>query len=458
MTNDLRKVPSVSAVLEECLKQPWTLEYSHDQIVRAVREELGQTREALRLGSEPDEANLLIRIQIRVQKDREPSLRRVINATGIIVHTNLGRAPLAPEAIARLTEISGYSNLEFDLEKGQRGSRDKHLEKLIGRLLPVEASLIANNNAAALLLILNGLAEGKEVIVSRGELIEIGGSFRLPEIMRKSGAVLVEVGTTNKTRTEDYANAINEKTGMILIVHLSNYQIIGFTECPSLAELVRLGREKGVPVVEDHGSGILTDLAIHGIDAEPAMAGRLEQGLDLLCFSGDKILGGPQAGIICGKNVWIDVLRKNPLFRALRVDKMTYAALEATLMLHLSGKASRVPVIRMMSEPANNLSKRGTAWIEKLRQLVPAARFTLEATECFIGGGVAPMKGLPSFAVAVTHPEHSAEEIARQLRQYDPPIVPRIEEDQLFLELRTLSDEEESAVTTALQKILNPNP
>lgn len=445
-------------MLEECLKQPWTPEYSHDQIVWAVREELGQTRESLKLGNDPDDANLLTRIHLRIRKDREPSLRRVINATGIIVHTNLGRAPLAPEAIARLSEISGYSNLEFDLEKGQRGSRDKHLEKLIARLLPVEASLITNNNAAALLLILNGLAEGKEVIVSRGELIEIGGSFRLPEIMRKSGAVLVEVGTTNKTRAEDYANAIGEKTGMILTVHLSNYQIIGFTERPALAELIRLGGEKGVPVVEDHGSGILTDLALHGIDGEPAAARRLELGLDLVCFSGDKILGGPQAGIICGKKLWIDKLRKNPLFRALRVDKMIYAALEATLMLHLSGKASHVPVIRMMSESADNLRKRGAAWIEELRQLVPAARFSLESTECFIGGGVAPMKGLPSFAVAVTHPKLSAEEMARKLRQHDPPIVPRIEEDHLLLELRTLSTEEQNVITTALQKILLPNP
>lgn len=458
MANDLRKVPSVSAVLEECLKQPWTPEYTHDQIVRGVREELGQTREALKLGGDPAEGELLNRIHLRIRKSSEPSLSRVINATGIIVHTNLGRAPLATEAISRVSEISGYSNLEFDLEKGQRGSRDKHLETLIARLLPVEASLITNNNAAALLLILNGLAEGKEVIVSRGELIEIGGSFRLPEIMKKSGAILVEVGTTNKTRAEDYANAVTERTGMILSVHLSNYQIIGFTERPALAQLVRIGAEKGVPVVEDQGSGIFTDLAIHGIDGEPAVASRLEQGLDLVCFSGDKILGGPQAGIICGKRVWIEQLRKNPLFRVLRVDKMIYAALEATMMLYLSGKALRVPVIRMMSEPAGELRKRAAAWVEELHRLVPSARFSLAATECFIGGGVAPMKGLPSFAVAVTHPKFSADEMARLLRQHEPPIVTRIAEDRLFLELRTLSTEEQSIVSTALQKILNPNP
>lgn len=454
MSGNLRKIPSVSAVLVDCQKQEWSGQFSHDQLADAARREIDSIRESVKHGDEAEYENLTERIHRQLVKDTEPSLRRVINATGIIVHTNLGRAPLAPEAIARIAEISAYSNLEFDLERGQRGSRDKHLESLIARLLPAQASLITNNNAAALLLILNGLAEGKEVIVSRGELIEIGGSFRLPEIMKKSGAVLVEVGTTNKTRAEDYANAVTENTAMIMAVHLSNYRIIGFTERPSISELIRIGGERGVAVVEDQGSGILTDLAPHGIEGEPSVAERLEQGLDLACFSGDKILGGPQAGIVCGKKVWVEKLRKNPLFRALRVDKLTYAALEATLTLYLSGKASRVPVIRMMSEPADVMRTRGEIWIDELRNIVPEARFSLEPTECFIGGGVAPMKGLASFAVAVSHPEFSVQDMARTLRQGDPAIIPRIEDDRLYLELRTLSVEEQRTIGKALQKFV----
>jgi L-seryl-tRNA(Ser) seleniumtransferase len=257
----------------------------------------------------------------------------VINATGVIVHTNLGRAPLSPQATEHLLAISGYSNLELDLISGQRGSRDSHLEKFLLQLIPAEACLVVNNNAAALLLILNTLAEGKEVLVSRGELVEIGGSFRLPEIMKKSGAILREIGTTNKTHLDDYRKAITSATGMILAVHPSNFQIIGFTEKPTLTQLIQLGREQGIPVIEDHGSGILFDLSQFGIPEEPSVQERLKEGPDLICFSGDKILGGPQAGIICGKKAWVERLRSNSIFRALRVDKMVYAALEALLSI-----------------------------------------------------------------------------------------------------------------------------
>jgi len=297
-SNRLRKIPSVTEVLEGCLKESWTASYSRDQVVAAVREALAAMRENLMENGAVD-FDLQADVRRRLESMTSPSLKRVINASGIIVHTNLGRAPLAREALARIAQLSGYDNLEFDLESGERGSREAHLEKFFGRLIPAEASLVVNNNAAALLLILNAFAEGKEVLVSRGELVEIGGSFRLPEIMKKSGATLCEVGTTNKTRVQDYRNAINDRTGLILAVHPSNFRMIGFTEHPTLRELIALGKERGIPVVQDHGSGVLVDLQPYGISDEPTVSQNLLEGLDAICFSGDKILGGPQAGIVC---------------------------------------------------------------------------------------------------------------------------------------------------------------
>ena len=311
----LREIPPVSEVIDQVLTQPWSKPFSRSLILQAVREELSVIRKKRRADSSGTEADLLEAIHLRLENICSYSLKRVINATGIIVHTNLGRAPLPKEAIEHLSEIAtGYSNLEFELDAGRRGSREKHLEKFLGSLIPAEASLVVNNNAAALLLILNTFADQKEVIVSRGELVEIGGSFRLPEIMKRSGAILHEVGTTNKTHLSDYRNAVNEKTGMILSVHPSNFQIVGFTEKPQFSELAALAKEFEVPLIEDHGSGILIDLEKAGIQQEPSITQRLEEGASVVCFSGDKILGGPQCGIVAGKKSLIEKMREQSAF------------------------------------------------------------------------------------------------------------------------------------------------
>lgn len=453
----LREIPPVSEVIESILAEPWSQSYSRKLILTTVREQLAELRSKIKEGNEdktgPQELIGLVRQ--RLMKKSSYSLKKVINATGIIVHTNLGRAPLATKAIEHLREIStGYSNLEFDLEHGHRGSREKHLEKLLSSIIPAEASLVVNNNAASLLLILNTLAEDKEVVVSRGELVEIGGSFRLPEIMKKSGAILREVGTTNKTRISDYHDAINENTGLILSVHPSNFQIIGFTEKPQFSELVSLAAEFKIPLVEDHGSGILIDLEHAGITEEPQLTAKLEEGADVVCFSGDKILGGPQCGIVTGKKAFINQMHSNPLFRVLRVSKVVYAALEATAQLYLNDETESIPVIRMLNADVSELEKRAKKWCEELKAKFSNAEFSVEATTCFIGGGVAPMKGLPSFAVSLVHPEMNSVELAAKLRQSKTPIIARIDEDRLFFELRTITGEEQEEITSAFTEIL----
>jgi len=453
----LREIPPVSEVIENIMAESWSQSYSRKLILSAVREELAELRLKIKAGSadKTSPADLSNLVRQRLEKKSSYSLKKVINATGIIVHTNLGRAPLAEKAIEHLREISeGYSNLEFDLEQGHRGSREKHLGKLLASIIPAEASLVVNNNAASLLLILNTLAEGKEVIVSRGELVEIGGSFRLPEIMKKSGAILREIGTTNKTRISDYRDAINENTGLILSVHPSNFQIIGFTEKPQFSELVSVAAEFNIPLVEDHGSGILIDLERVGISQEPQLTARLEEGADVVCFSGDKILGGPQCGIVCGKKSLIDQMHTNSLFRVLRVSKIVYAALEATAMLYLNDETDNVPVIRMLNVEASELESRAEKWCGELKAKFPNVEFKVEATTCFIGGGVAPMKGLSSFAVSVVHPELNSVDVATKLRQSKTPIVARIDEDRLFFELRTLTEQDQKTITTELTEIL----
>jgi L-seryl-tRNA(Ser) seleniumtransferase len=453
----LREIPPVSEVIENILAEPWSQSYSRKLIVGAVREELAELRLKIKSGTDDNagQGDLNKLVRQRLEKKSSYSLRKVINATGIIVHTNLGRAPLAEKAIEHLREISeGYSNLEFDLEQGHRGSREKHLEKLLSSIIPAEASLVVNNNAASLLLILNTLAEGKEVIVSRGELVEIGGSFRLPEIMKKSGAILREIGTTNKTRISDYRDAINGHTGLILSVHPSNFQIIGFTEKPQFSELVSVSAEFNIPLVEDHGSGILIDMEGVGISQEPQLSAPLEEGADVVCFSGDKILGGPQCGIVCGKKTLIHQMHTNPLFRVLRVSKVVYAALEATALLYLNDETDNIPVIRMLKAEASELQSRAEKWCEELKAKFSNAEFKVEATTCFIGGGVAPMKGLSSFAVSVVHPQLNSVEVAAKLRQSKIPIVARIDEDRLFFELRTLTKQDQETITTELTEIL----
>jgi len=382
-----------------------------------------------------------------------PSLRRVINATGVIVHTNLGRAPLPRVAAERAARLgSGYSNLEYDLERGARGRRDTHAERLLCRLTGAAAAVVVNNNAAATLLVLTALAAGREVIISRGELVEIGGGFRVPDVMAQSGAVLREVGTTNRTRAADYAAAISDRTAMILRVHPSNFRIQGFTERPALGELVALGRRFNIPVADDLGSGFLAQMSgdSPALRDEPDVGRTIDSGAAIVMFSGDKLLGGPQAGIIAGAEAVVSQVRTHPLMRALRVDKLTYAALEATLEEYAAGRAtSTVPVAAMLAMPIEEIDRRARSLASSLRGRT-AVVIDGEST---IGGGSAPGSAIPTRLVALTHPAMSAEQLAERLRQYSTPIIARIVEDQVVIDLRTVNPDDDVVIAAAVTAI-----
>lgn len=408
------------------------------------------------------------------------SLQSVINATGVILHTNLGRAPLSAAALEHMREIAGsYSNLELDLESGERGKRDVHVDRLFRKLLeerlgtvasgspgeqsvgagvlapalePAISTIAVNNNAAAVLLALNTLAENGEVIVSRGELVEIGGSFRIPDVMAKSNAILREVGTTNRTRIADYAKAINEKTRLLLRVHRSNFQITGFTEQPRIAELVDLARQRNVPLLEDLGSGALFDLRSVGVNGESSVLDSLRQGVDVVTYSGDKLLGGPQAGLLSGRSDLIARMRSNSLFRALRADKLTYAALEATLLAYVKGEHDAIPAVGMMRLSKEEIGRRAEAVAKKLQ----SSRLTVEVVdgESVIGGGAAPSSTLPTRVLAISAEGMSADELSRRLRASNTPIIARVEEGRVLLDLRTVFPEQDEIVTSSLQNIL----
>ncbi len=381
------------------------------------------------------------------------SLSRVINATGVIVHTNLGRAPLAREALDHLVAVSGrYSNLEFDLERGERGRRDTHTDRLFAELLGAERTLVVNNNAAAVFLALNTLAEGGEVVVSRGELIEIGESFRIPDISAKSGATLREVGTTNRTRVGDYAAAINERTRVLMRVHPSNFRIVGFTERPELGELAELARKHQLLLLEDLGSGCLEDLAPFGMKDEPRVAASLQAGVDVVTFSGDKLLGGPQAGILTGKREPLGRIRKNPLFRALRVDKLTIAALEATVALYLQERAQEIPTLRMIRATREEIALRSERLAARI-SACPGFSARLIDGESVIGGGSTPGQSLPTRLIAVAHDRLSAQELEARLRQSSPPIIARVERDQFLIDLRTVFEDEEEGIAQAFERM-----
>ena len=387
-----------------------------------------------------------------------PSLRPVINATGVIVHTNLGRTQLSSSAVRRLTEVAaGYVNLEYDIEHGRRGTRDVHTERLITRLTGAEAATVVNNNAAATLLLLAALADGREVIVSRGELVEIGGGFRVPDIMMRSGALLREVGTTNKTRPADYAAAVSERTGLILRVHPSNFRIEGFTERPSLEDLVRLGHRLDVPVVEDLGSGHLAGLgatgAAHLGTWEPTVQASIAAGCDVVCFSGDKLLGGPQAGIIVGRKTLVDRMRAHPLMRAIRVDKLTYAALAATLAEHLRGHATRtVPTLRCLAETAEAIDRRARHVVAVLDD---AAGLTTTLVDGFstVGGGSAPESRIPTRLLALELDTHTPDALERRLRRLATPVIARIDQGRVVLDLRTVLPEQDDTLADALRSL-----
>jgi L-seryl-tRNA(Ser) seleniumtransferase len=386
------------------------------------------------------------------------SLQTVVNATGVILHTNLGRAPLARSALDHIQQTaSGYSNLEFEIASGERGRRDVHVDRLFRKLLfttensAAISTIVVNNNAAAVLLALNTLAEGGEVIVSRGELVEIGGSFRIPDVMAKSNAQLREVGTTNRTRIQDYEQAINEKTRLLLRVHRSNFQITGFTEQPGIEQLVNLARPRNIPLMEDLGSGGLFDLRAVGISSEPSVQDSLRAGVDVVTYSGDKLLGGPQAGMISGRSDLVSRMRSNSLFRALRVDKLTYAALEATLMAYVKGDHDSIPAVRMMRLPKEEIGKRAEILAGKLRGTNVATEVI--DGESVIGGGAAPSATLPTRRLAVACRGLSADELSSRLRTCDPPIVTRVEEGRVLLDLRTVFPEQDQLLLSALQAI-----
>jgi L-seryl-tRNA(Ser) seleniumtransferase len=425
----LRDLPAVDELVrdERLSGEPRAL------AVEAARAALARAREEITAGHDP--GNLVERALEELASARAPSLRRALNATGVIVHTNLGRAPLAEAALERALEVGrGYSNLEFDLGAGSRGSRQDHVAGILRRLTGAEAALVVNNNAAAVLLTLAALAEGREVLVSRGELIEIGDGFRIPEVLARSGALLREVGTTNRTRAADYEGAVGPETALLLRVHQSNFRVVGFTELPSLEELSAVARRHGLPLVDDLGSGVLVHL-----EGEPSAKESLSAGADLVCFSGDKLLGGPQAGIVVGRAELVERLRRHPLQRALRADKLTLAALEGTLGLYLDPpKALReVPVLRMLNEPLEQVRSRAG-------RLAAAVGGEVEETVARVGGGALPLAELPSCACAVE------QDLAPALRAGDPPVVGVLRDGRLLLDCRTLTDAEAEEAAAAV--------
>ena len=392
----------------------------------------------------------------RVIQMAKPSLRRVINVTGTLLHTNLGRAPLCNEALQAINEVAqGYSNLEYDLAEGQRGKRFTHVEELLCKLTGGEAATVVNNNAGAVMLSLAALAGGRSAVVSRGELIEIGGSFRIPDIMAASGVKLVEVGTTNKTHRKDYAEAISNQTALILKVHTSNYRILGFTEAVGGDELAELAHQHDIPVLEDLGSGLLMDLTPYGLPREPTVREALKTGIDLVTFSGDKLLGGPQAGIIVGNRDVIDKVRKHPMARALRIDKLTLAALEATLRLYLDPPKAltQIPTLRMLSLPVPELQRRCAALLPRLAAAIgTAAESTIIDTTATVGGGALPLAELPGRAIALVPKSLSLNELTRRLRSSEPPVIGRIQDAQFLIDPRTLNSNDEALLLQALQQ------
>lgn len=445
----LRQLPSVDRLLNAPRLRELAAAHGHDLVVDAVRATLDEARQRI-LGGDtfPDTTTLIDAAAQKVQALIQPTLRPVINATGVIIHTNLGRAPLSEAALQAMREVgTGYSNLEYDLEAGRRGSRYVHATELLQRLTGAEAALVVNNNAAATLLILSVLARGREVIISRGQLVEIGGGFRIPEVMAQSGARLVEVGTTNKTYIEDYARAITENTALLMRVHTSNFRIVGFTHQASLEELVALGHEHGLPVLDDLGSGSLLDTTAFGLAPEPMVQASIQAGADLVCFSGDKLLGGPQAGIIVGRAELVERIKRFPLTRALRVDKVTLAGLQATLLAYLRGTATEeIPVWRMIAAPVEALEQRARAWAETLgAHGIPAE--VVEGHSA-VGGGSLPGETLPTRLLALSVASPNA--LAARLRAADPPVIARIERERLLLDPRTVLPEQDEPLIEEL--------
>jgi L-seryl-tRNA(Ser) seleniumtransferase len=462
----LRQLPAVDEVLRAAQQQTWSASYARSTVTAAVRDVLTGCRQTILQAADPAQldgvpltpAAVLEQVRDRLEATEAYHLQRVINATGVIAHTNLGRSLLAPEALANLQVVAAsYSNLEYDLHQGRRGSRYAHIEPALIRLSGAEAALVVNNNAAAVFLALQALASGKEVIVSRGQLIEIGGSFRIPDIMRSSGAVLREVGTTNKTHLRDYEQAISEHTALLLRVHTSNYRIVGFTAEVPLRHLVELGQAHNLPVLEDLGSGTLVDLRPFGLPDEPTVPEVVAGGADVVTFSGDKLLGGPQAGILVGKARYIEAIRRHPLHRAMRVDKFTIAALEATLKLYADPQVAsrRIPTLAMLRMTPQEVARR----LRRLRRRLPAAVQEAYAMRMIdgtsaVGGGALPLAPLPTKLLALRPQFCTVTELERRLRCRRPAIIGRIAQEQYLLDGRTMQDPDIPDIATALQQLV----
>lgn len=457
----LRQLPAVDRVL----KSPAMLAFAQNcpqvLLLEAAQETVATLREAiLQNASGLDLSAEAVALQaVRLAETKmAASLRHVINATGTLLHTNLGRAPLCDAALNAIDQVSrSYSNLEFDLQTGQRGHRFSHIDQLLCRLTGAEAAAVVNNNAGAVLLALTALAKGKEAIVSRGEMIEIGGAFRIPDVMEAGGVILKEVGTTNKTHLKDYAGAIGEQTGLLLKVHTSNYRIVGFTKEVTAAAMVELAHGHGLPVMEDLGSGMLMDLSPFGLPREPTVREAIDAGIDVVTFSGDKLLGGPQAGLIVGTRAAIDKIRHHPMARAMRIDKLSLAALEATLALYLDREQAirEIPVLRMLSMSAAELEQRSSAFAIRLQAaLGEQAKVTVVSEPSAVGGGALPLTELPGYAVALSPRDLSVDTLSIALRASRPPVASRCQENRLLLNLRTVLPSEEEALIQALTTTL----
>jgi L-seryl-tRNA(Ser) seleniumtransferase len=452
MDSELRRLPSVDKVLsDERIKGLREL-YPHDLIVGMVRQRLEADRLAIMRGSKCSSLDEIVdSVSSQAQALEQLSLRPVVNASGVVLHTNLGRAPLSKEAAMAMALVAtGYCNLEFDLDSGARGSRNIHIEQLLCQLTGAEAALVVNNNASAVLLALSALAKRKEVIVSRSQAVEIGGGFRIPDVMRQSGAKLIEVGTTNCTYVEDYEQVISPRTAVLLRVHTSNFRVEGFTHSVALEEMIGLGDKHGIPVLDDVGSGCLLDTAMFGLAPEPTVQQSITLGVGVVCFSGDKLVGGPQSGIIVGKRLFVDKLKRHPLARALRVDKIRLAGLAATLVLYLKGEAlEKIPVWRMISLPLDEVEKRAILWAQDLGDLAQVV-----AGETMVGGGSLPGSTLPTRLVAISDKggrRNTALLLAKKLRHHDPPVIGRISDDVLLFDPRTVLPEEDEIVLRALR-------
>ncbi len=460
----LRKIPSLDALLRSPGGESLARDYGHEAVAAAGRALLDDLRSELSgLTAEdtaPDlsPASLTGRMREELCRKFRASLGPAVNATGILMHSGLGRAVLSEDAVEALLAVAqGYSTLALDLETGRRTSRDRHVEGLLRELTGAEAATIANNNAAATVIVLNTLARGKEVIVSRGQLVEIGGSFRMPDVMKTSGAVLREVGTTNKTHLRDYEEAVGEATGAILRVHHSNYRIVGFAEEPTIEELAEVGRRKGVPVIDDLGSGALVDLKEFGLETEPLVRASVRAGADIACFSGDKLIGGPQCGIIVGRAEWVQRIKKNPLARAFRCGKLSLAALEATLKLFLAPEKlrERHPIYRMLALTPEEAGRRAKKVAAALKKALPAdVRVSVEDGESQVGSGAVPVETIPTKVLAVATPAISPDDLALRLRRLQPPVFARISRDAVLFDFRTIQPGEDAVVERALVGLL----